>query len=883
MRKGRGEGRKSRDEGRGARGEPSPHLLRYDVPEGGAAVFERPAALSPLVPRPSSRLAASAAAAIRAAIRLAGGREVCFVAQLDDEGTVQTARVVARGDVRSVLALPGAAQRGEMLLHNHPSGNLEPSGADLEVALRLHDGGIGFGIVDNDARELYVVVEVPREREAARVDAEDVSGALGPGGPIAAKLPRYEDRPSQRALARAIATRYNEHGIGLFEAGTGVGKSLGYLVPALRWAHASGERTIVSTNTINLQEQLVGKDLPFLQRTLDDQPVRFALLKGWRNYLCLHRLEQASDLESGLFEEGVAADIAALRGWAERTTDGSLSDLPSPPRPDVWDEVSAEPDLCGRMKCAHFEKCFLFAARRRAAQADVIVVNHHLLLSDLAVRRAQGNWGDAAVLPAYKRLVVDEGHHLEDAAAQHLGTSVTRRGLQRLLGRLDRKGKGLLHALAQRLAREDDLLSTASLDLVHARLFPAVHAAREKGAQLFDLLDTLLAERAEQVMRLDEGFASHPIWGAGLDIALTDLLGEIGMLHEGLRLVRERLETDERRREAVQPLLDEIRGVARRLDTAAGGLTRALRPPPDEEPSVRWVEVRGRERNVAATSVPLDIAPILREDLWKRVDTAIVTSATLATEERFDFLASRLGLDEPDVQPAAEAFPSPFDYRRQAVLAIPTDVPAPNADVGRHLQAVVRVALDVATAADGGVFVLFTSHRDVRAAATELRARGVERRWPLLVHGDDSRDTLLRRFRESGRAVLLGTASFWEGVDVPGRALRGLVIARLPFRVPTEPLTAANCEAIEARGGDSFAEYMLPHATLRLKQGFGRLIRSGTDRGVVVLCDPRVLTKGYGRRVLAALPPARRATGPWRALLPDIERFYRDQPEDQSE
>ena len=238
---------------------------------------------------------------MRAAIRLAGGREVCFVCTVDDEGVVRTARVVSRGDVGSVLALPGFAERGEMLVHNHPSGLLEPSGADLEIAARIHDDGIGFGIIDNDARELYVVVEIPRVDPDTPLDAAEIDGDLGPGGPIARLLPRYEDRPAQRELATTIAHLYNDGGVGLLEAGTGIGKSLGYLIPALRWAAANGERTVVSTNTINLQEQLVGKDLPFLERALNDQPVRFALLKGWRNYLCLMRLEQARSTGIALF------------------------------------------------------------------------------------------------------------------------------------------------------------------------------------------------------------------------------------------------------------------------------------------------------------------------------------------------------------------------------------------------------------------------------------------------------------------------------------------------------------------------------------------------------------------------------------------------------
>ena len=824
----------------------------------------------------ASRLDHAAAAAIRAAIRMAGGREVCFVCGVDEEGQVSTARVVSRGDIRSVLALPSFAKRGEMLVHNHPSGDLEPSGADLEIAVRVHDAGVGFGIVDNLATELYVVVEVPRAAALTPIDAAKVSGDLGPEGAVAGLLARYEDRPSQRAMAATVARLYNDGGVGLLEAGTGVGKSLGYLVPALRWAAANGQRTVVSTNTINLQEQLVGKDLPFLAEALADQKVRFAMLKGWRNYVCLTRLEQAGANGQELFEDGMRSEVVALAEWAARTRDGSLSDLATPPRPEVWDEVAAEADLCLRFKCAVYDKCFVFKARREAAQADIVVVNHHLLLSDVAVRRAQQNWEDAAVLPPYDRLVVDEGHHLEDAAAGHLGASVTRRGLQRLFNRLDRRGKGLLTALVGRLSASKDLLSVASLDLVDARLAPAVHAAREKGALLFDLLDTLLHESGESCVRLTDDFSDHPIWRSGLRRALDDLLGEIELLGEGLGLVRERIEGGSNRLdESIAPLLNEMRAVARRLAMSGDALRAALDPPGGEQ-TVRWIEVTGKERNVKATSVPLDLAPILREDLFRRVQTAVVTSATLATDRSFDFLTRRLGLDADDLEPTAESFPSPFDYPRQTLLAVPTDIAAPNENAASHLQHVVRIVLDVAEAADGGMFVLFTSHRDVRQAASELRARGLERRWPLLVHGEDGRDALLRRFRESGRAVLLGTASFWEGVDVPGRALRALILARLPFKVPTEPMTAAHCEAIAARGGDAFRDYMLPHASLRLKQGFGRLVRTATDRGVIVLADPRVVQKGYGRELLDALPPARRLAAPWPTLREQIGAFYSD-------
>jgi ATP-dependent DNA helicase DinG len=731
---------------------------------------------------------------------------------------------------------------------------------------------------------VYVVAEIPKKVEITALSREAVNAVLAPGGPVAGAMQtrlgprRYEDRPTQRDMAAAVVDTFNNGGVALLEAGTGVGKSLGYLVPALRWAAANGERTVVSTNTITLQEQLVGKDLPFLQGALDDQPVRFALLKGWRNYLCLYRLDQSRGAGAALFEDSMTSEVDMLAQWADRTRDGSLSDLPVAPRPEVWDEVAAEPDLCGRMKCSFYDKCFLFKARREAAQADVVVVNHHLLLSDVAVRRMSQNWGDSAVLPAYKRLVIDEGHHLEDAAGAHLGSSITWRALLRLFNRLERRGRGLLPALAARLGMSPDLLSVASLDIVQERLAPSVATGRDRASYLFELLRTLLEMSGTSVMRLTDSFEQHAAWRGGIEEALDDLLLEIKMLKEGLAVVRERLETDEKKNEELSPIINEIRAVTRRLDGAGDALSGALRSAPGKAEVVRWMELAGRpgpDRNVSLHCVPLDLAPILREDLFDRVDTTIVTSATLATNGGFEFLERRLGLAGGGLKKRSSIFASPFDYEEQALLVVPTDLPAPNENPSGHMEAVASNLRDLAVASDGGIFALFTSHRDVREMADRLRGSGHDTRWPLLVHGEEPRDQLLRTFQESGRAILLGTATFWEGVDVPGDALRGLLIAKLPFRVPTEPIVAAQCEAIEARGGNAFREFMLPHAALRLKQGFGRLIRSSSDHGVVVLCDPRVLTKSYGRELLEGLPPARRIKGNWIALRREILRFYR--------
>jgi ATP-dependent DNA helicase DinG len=780
--------------------------------------------------------------------------------------------------VDSVLALPGIAVRGELLLHNHPSGVLDPSGADLSVAARLHDGGVGFGIVNNDVSDCYVVVECPRPRATTRIDPIDVAALLAPSGPVARAVGSFEDRPSQRDMAAYIADLYNDGGVGLLEAGTGVGKSFAYLVPALAWARANGERTVVSTNTINLQEQLVGKDLPILARALGsgEHSPSFALLKGWRNYICLSRLAQARDERDSLFEDERRAELEALAAWAARTSDGSLADLPDEPSGDVWDAVAAESDLCTRLKCPHFERCFLFQARRRAAEADVVVVNHHLLASDLAVRMVSDNWQEAAVLPPYRRLVLDEAHHLEDVAAMHLGTQASRLGVDRLLSRLEKNGRGLLPTLRSVLFGRDDLLSAASRDLVQQSLADALAAARRAADAVFALLGRRLDGEPgpTPVLRLRDEFKDDGVWQDGLGVGLDNLLLALAQLAQGAETIADRLALDDPSERRAQ-LLGELRGVVRRLDAMAAGLTAALRPPPGGAPAVRWLERRGRKAaNVSLAAVPLDLAPVLKENLFDRIETVVLTSATLAAGGEFSYLEARLGLDLPPSRVRVrEIHASPFDFPSQCLFGVPTDLPEPRDDEAGHDAAVTRALVELAHASDGGMFVLFTSHGALRRTAEAARGE-LGGRWPLLVQGEGQRDQLLRRFREAGSAILLGTDSFWEGVDVPGRALRVLILAKLPFKVPSDPLTAARLERLEAAGLNGFAHYLVPNAALKLKQGFGRLIRSRSDVGAVLLLDRRVVTKRYGALILEGLPRASRVVGDWADVRSACEEFF---------
>jgi ATP-dependent DNA helicase DinG len=837
------------------------------------------------------RLSAQAGAVIRSEVERAGGREVCFLCDVTDAREVVRPRAVARGNRSAVLAVARDAPAGALLVHNHPSGLLEPSDADLSVAARAWEEGLGTAITDNGGASLYVVVEPPAPRVVHALDVDGLAAVLSPVGALAALHEGYEDREGQRTMLRLVAERYNEGGVALVEAGTGTGKSLAYLLPAAAWALTNRERTVVSTNTINLQAQLVRKDLPLVGRLVasPDDPgspeLTWALVKGRGNYLSIRRALLAAEGAPTLFEDDRSGELASILEWAEGSEEGSLQDLPFIPESDTWEEVRSDPDICLRGKCPHFQECFYQKSRRRAASADIVVVNHHLLFTDTAVRRATDNWSQSAVLPAYDRLVLDEAHNLEDAATSHLGVEVTRAAMMRLLSRLDRKGKGVLAAIQAGLRGQGDRASKLSA-LVEERVRPALEGARAAALNFIDCVEPLVPVENGEAVRIGEGEGTLPEPTGNADVRgrLERLLGALSDLERLVGQLRRRIDPEEALAEKLEGRVLDLQSIERRLAAHQYALALVLTPSEEQEGSyVRWVEVRGsgRRANLALAAAPVELGPVLRDSLFARTDTVVLSSATLATRRRFDFLRGRVGLDPEGLAamerppPVVEAVvPSPFDFGRQVLFGVPTDLPDPRTGDAALQVDTARVTRDLAELTGGGLFVLFTSHRALRRVAEHLRDDGVDRRWPLFVQGEDERARLLADFVRSKEGILLGTSSFWEGVDVPGHPLRGLIIQKLPFRVPTEPVTAARVEAIEARGGNAFYEFMLPLAALRLKQGFGRLIRSRSDRGAVLLLDDRIVRKRYGRYLRASLPDAPLAKGPWQDLERALRRFY---------
>ncbi|MGD2046764.1 MAG: helicase C-terminal domain-containing protein [Gemmatimonadota bacterium] len=815
---------------------------------------------------------------IRAEITRAGGREVCFLATVDESRVVHEPRAVARGSFAAVLVAARDAPEGGVMLHNHPSGDLEPSDADMGVASQLYEQGLGTAIVDNEAESLYVVVEPPTPRKRVPLDVDALETVLAPGGALAGRHEGYEDRPGQREMLREIVGRFNEGGVAILEAGTGTGKSLAYLIPAALWARENRERTVVSTNTINLQEQLAKRDLPLVEELVGD--VRWTLVKGRGNYVSIRRALLAAESQTSLFEDDRSDEMARLLEWMGSTEDGSLSDLPFSPAEDTWEEVRSDPDICLRSRCPHFQECFYQRSRRRAASAELLVVNHHLLFTDLAVRRATLNYTQSAVLPAYKHVILDEAHNVEDAATSHMGVEVTRRGLYRSLSRLDHRGRGILTAVHEALGGHEQ--GPELRERVENRIRPALSKALAALEGLVDRVEPY-APAGEGAVRLGPSGIGEPAESTGVHEALATTLATFGTLERELAELRSRLEIVEELADALEGRLLDLRSVERRLAAAEHGLRLVLAPGEESAAYVRWLDSRGRGRrmNLVLGAAPIELGDVLRESLFTQADSTVLTSATLSTRKSFDFLRGRLGLahnvtkrlEEP-LEVSERIILSPFDFMSNTVLCVPTDLPAPERGARDFQEATARVVEELAEMSDGGLFVLFTSHSALRQVAGLLRNAGVDARWPLYVQGEGDRFGILRGFVQARRGILLGTASFWEGVDVPGDPLRGLIIQKLPFRVPTEPITAARMEAIEAGGGDSFRDFMLPQAAIRLKQGFGRLVRSHTDRGAVLLLDDRIVTKRYGRYLRDSLPDTPLVKGVWADVRRRLEAFY---------
>jgi Rad3-related DNA helicase/DNA polymerase III epsilon subunit-like protein len=685
----------------------------------------------------------------------------------------------------------------------------------------------------------------PARRAAPAWDVDALAGLLSADGPLATAVPEYEEREAQLQMLRAVAQIMERGGRLLVEAGTGTGKSLAYLIPALARAVASSEKVLVSTATLTLQEQLVGKDLPFLRQWLpwDFEAV---LLKGRSNYVSLRRwrrylAEPCGDDEELRFKLKILA-------WLHNTASGDRSELRLQGREEAfWARIASDPMDCVGVFCTA-EDCYVHRARAEAEQADLVVVNHALLLADAA----QGG----SILPGFEHLIVDEAHHLEDAATQGLRREVDGPAMVALLDRVA--------TLVETIGRQPRLGAPAE-QLAGAT--DAVADARRRVNATFDVAGQMVvrlvadAGRRDETVRLNPVIRTAPGWeplAAAVADAATSLAGLDATLRRAVAAGRDWLGGDEPDQD-----LRELEIIRARIAEATGLLAEAVLEPDGNR--VYWFVLLARTSTLVLRSAPLNVGNLLREHVFEPRRSVVFTSASLAVGRSFDYFRSRVGLER---EPEMLVLDSPFDYLNQALVCLPTGLPEPASE--EFGNAVVRVIADVTRRIGGRTLALFTSHRQLRDTYFELKQRPDLDDILILGQGlDGQRRHVLQAFQESERALLMGTASFWEGIDVPGDKLSCVVLVRLPFPVPTEPVFAARAEQVS----DSFTLYALPLAALRLKQGFGRLIRRGSDRGAVVILDNRISSRDYGRAFLEVLPRAAMYTGSVLGVGERIERW----------
>jgi ATP-dependent DNA helicase DinG len=659
---------------------------------------------------------------------------------------------------------------------------------------------------------------------------------FGPGGLIARHHPNYEYRPGQIEMAEAVSDAIENGGVALVEAGTGTGKTLAYLIPAL----AAERRVIVTTATKALQEQLHKKDVPFLQQIIPRE-FKAVCMKGRNNYVCLHRLKKAEQVPvlEGLDEVDY---FDKVRRWAAESETGDRAELTNLPEDlSFWPKIDARADICLGKKCDEYDNCFITRVRQQALEADVVIVNHHLFFADLAMRG--GDYG--SVLPDYGTAIFDEAHEIEDVAATYFGASVSTYRVQELVqdaGKLiltePDRASDVAKALARIQARAE------SFFLATSRMVndPASHGAGSEdshaGATIipgpgaprrteWGLADGRYVMNPGVFFRKQRGGSLGTTVGGEAYIALANSIDRLIAELNGVKDPAPEVENIVRRAESLKFELEFI---------VVG----------DDPTFVYWIEKRGRGVFLYAT--PIDISGILAERLFSNVHSAILTSATLTAGGSFDFIKSRLGIsDSRDV-----IIESHFDFRKQAVLYLPARMPDPRSPA--FLKASADEIVRILDASQGRAFVLFTSIAAMRQTYEMVRDRIP---YPAMIQGQGSKIGLLDWFRATKGAVLFATSSFWQGVDVQGEALSCVIISKLPFAVPTDPVVAARQKYIEKEGGNSFYEYSVPEAIISLKQGLGRLIRSANDRGVLSILDPRLKTKGYGRLFIQSLPPCR--------------------------
>lgn len=781
-------------------------------------------------------------------IKKAQGNEVFFRGIPDENGVVTQVQVLARGNEYSVPAILKAMRKGEVIIHNHPSGILYPSDADVEVASIYSNRMDGASyIVNNDLTDIWIIVELFKD-ENIKID---IAPYFEKTGLLSQAFKGFEYRDEQLHMATHIEKGLNSETPVIVEAGTGTGKTLAYLIPSIEWAIKNKKRVIISTNTINLQEQLLNKDIPIAKRVIQGD-FKYILVKGRGNYLCNRKYHNVVMGDKSLLEDFTTSQknqFAEIIKWGNQTETGDKAELTFEADNTIWELFQSETDMCSGNKCPYKNECFFLKSRDEKKKADILITNHHMYFSDLAIRKEIGFNTEYSILPEYGLVVFDEAHNIEKVARDYFSYEASKYSFTKTMNQIfitegKKKNTGALDSVLKHIKSEEldnhGILEREieEIKLKHKSLYIA---GREYFNHIIEVFSK--GEMGTFTFRARKEEMENSPFLNTLNDFKDKFLSEYNSYNRKVRELIKELKDEEDR-------AGYINDFSKYIDRIDGFINnfRFIHDFSDEE-FIYWIEVNSRKSNSKLVATPLKIDGELQKNLYLNLNQIIFTSATIAIGNDFTYFKESIGLDKNTLD---KVIHSPFDYDNQMKVYIPNDIPNPSDknfidEISEYLKTQLIVSR-------GKAFVLFTSYQTLNYVyymiRDELEANGIE----LFIHGMAPRSQLVNMYINGKNPVLFGTDSFWEGVDIKGHQLSNVILIKLPFKVPSDPVTEAIIEHITAQGKNSFTEYQIPEAVIKFKQGIGRLIRSKTDSGTITILDNRVITKKYGKYFMDSIP-----------------------------
>ena len=778
----------------------------------------------------------------------ADGNEVFFRGIPDDNGIVTKVQVLARGNKHSVPAILRVMRKGEVIIHNHPSGYLYPSDADAEIASIYANQMAGASyIINNTADSLYIITELVRDDNVSI----DIVPYFEENGVLVEKFDNFEYRLEQLQMAKHIEMGLNSETKVVVEAGTGTGKTLAYLIPVIEWSLANKKRVVISTNTINLQEQLLTKDIPIAQKVIGKK-FRYLLVKGRGNYLCNRKFNNMSlgdKIDLTEYSNSQKEQLRHILKWGNKTKTGDKSELPFEADGSIWELFASESDICAGNKCQYRSECFFMFSRNEKKQADILITNHHMFFTDLSIRKEVGFNSEFSIIPDYGLLVFDEAHNVEKVARDYFSVEISKYSFTKLMNYIyafegKKKNTGSVENLIKYIKirkHPDEVELIKKLDAIkksHKILYSS-------GREYFDFIIENFAkgELGTFTFRVKKEILENNKFFDKLKLFEKELVSNYQAYAKKVYGVINLLEEDE----DPDGIVNDFTKYFKRVKDFFANLSFVMDF--DDDEFIYWIEVNSKKSNSKLVATPLKIDKDLKMNLFLNLKQIIFTSATIAVGNTFDYFKKSLGLEDKTLD---KKIKSPFDYDKQMRVYIPDDIIEPSSS--KYSEEVSEYVKSHILKSGGKTFVLFTSYKILNYVYYMIRDELENYGMDLFVQGTAPRTQLINMFKESNSPVLFGTDSFWEGVDIKGDKLSSVIIVKLPFKVPNDPITEAIIEHIESQGKNSFTEYQVPEAVIKFKQGIGRLIRSKEDKGSITILDNRIVKKRYGKYFLDSIP-----------------------------